>query len=91
MAAITAAGLLVGWNSTLLGPAAEAQQTPDSWTAERRAVLPSGLGIQFDFAPSPASPSGPPPESSPPAAPDTRTDCAAATPPPASNSAWNAR
>ncbi|GAA1187175.1 hypothetical protein F4556_003655 [Kitasatospora gansuensis] len=53
MAAITAAGLLVGWNSTLLGPAAEAQQTPDSWTAERRAVLPSGLGIQFDFAPLP--------------------------------------
>ncbi|MFJ9519459.1 Ig-like domain-containing protein [Kitasatospora sp. NPDC101801] len=53
MAAITAAGLLLGWNTTLLGPAAEAQQTPDSWTAERRAVLPSGLGIQFDFAPLP--------------------------------------
>lgn len=53
MAAITATGLLVGGNLTLLGPAAEAQQTPESWTAERRAVLPSGLGIQFDFAPLP--------------------------------------
>lgn len=52
-AVMLATGLLLGWHTTLLGPAAVAQQTPDSWTADRRAVLPSGLGIQFDFAPLP--------------------------------------
>ncbi|MER5862000.1 Ig-like domain-containing protein [Kitasatospora sp. NPDC002040] len=53
MAVVLATGLLIGWNSPLLGPAAQAQQTPDSWTAEHRAVLPSGLGIQLDFSPLP--------------------------------------
>ncbi|MFJ8040405.1 Ig-like domain-containing protein [Kitasatospora sp. NPDC096147] len=53
MAAVLATGLLIGWNSPLLGPAAVAQQTPDSWSAERRAALPSGLRVQLDFSPLP--------------------------------------
>ncbi len=45
-AALIATGLLTG-----LGvPPVAAQQTPDSWSAERRAVLPSGLTVQFDYA-----------------------------------------
>ncbi|MEU9132334.1 Ig-like domain-containing protein [Kitasatospora sp. NPDC048540] len=48
-AATLAAGLLIGWNST---PAA-GQQSPDTWSADRRAVLPSGLRVQLDFAPLP--------------------------------------
>ncbi|MER8186693.1 Ig-like domain-containing protein [Kitasatospora sp. NPDC094015] len=48
-AAAVLAGLLIGWNS----PPAPAQQSPDSWSAERRAVLPSGLRVQLDFAPLP--------------------------------------
>ncbi|MFJ1753892.1 Ig-like domain-containing protein [Kitasatospora sp. NPDC088134] len=43
--------LLATWLLTGLGaPPVAAQQTPDSWSADRRAVLPSGLGIQFDYA-----------------------------------------
>ncbi|MEV7212291.1 Ig-like domain-containing protein [Kitasatospora cineracea] len=45
-AALIATGLLTG-----LGiPPVAAQQTPDGWSAERRAVLPSGLTVQFDYA-----------------------------------------
>ncbi|WP_282206260.1 Ig-like domain-containing protein [Kitasatospora fiedleri] len=45
-AALIATGLLTG-----LGiPPTAAQQTPDAWSAERRAVLPSGLTVQFDYA-----------------------------------------
>ncbi|MEU8512540.1 Ig-like domain-containing protein [Kitasatospora sp. NPDC048722] len=47
LAAFTA-GLLIVWNQ----PSA-AQQSPDTWSAEQRAVLPSGLSVQFDLAPSP--------------------------------------
>ncbi|MFJ5230425.1 Ig-like domain-containing protein [Kitasatospora sp. NPDC088391] len=43
--------LLATWLLAGLGaPPVAAQQTPDSWSADRRAVLPSGLGIQFDYA-----------------------------------------
>ncbi|MFF4342744.1 Ig-like domain-containing protein [Kitasatospora sp. NPDC001540] len=45
-AALIATGLLTG----ALTPPSAAQQTPDAWSAERRAVLPSGLAVQFDFA-----------------------------------------
>ncbi|BAJ29539.1 MULTISPECIES: Ig-like domain-containing protein [Kitasatospora] len=45
-AALLAAGLLAG----LGAPPTAAQQTPDAWSAERRAVLPSGLAVQFDYA-----------------------------------------
>ena len=45
-AALIATGLLTG----ALAPPAAAQQTPDGWSAERRAVLPSGLAVQFDYA-----------------------------------------
>ncbi|MFD7735926.1 Ig-like domain-containing protein [Kitasatospora phosalacinea] len=45
-AALIATGLLTG----ALTPPAAAQQTPDGWSAERRAVLPSGLAVQFDYA-----------------------------------------
>ncbi|MEV4560622.1 Ig-like domain-containing protein [Kitasatospora sp. NPDC049285] len=48
-AVLIATGLLVGLNTPLAG----GQQTPDGWSAERRAVLPSGLGIQLDFAAAP--------------------------------------
>ncbi|MFD8083912.1 hypothetical protein ACFV4F_19690, partial [Kitasatospora sp. NPDC059722] len=43
-----AAGLLIVWNQ----PSA-AQQSPDTWSAEQRAVLPSGLSVRFDLATSP--------------------------------------
>ncbi|RAJ42169.1 hypothetical protein K353_02517 [Kitasatospora sp. SolWspMP-SS2h] len=45
-AALIATGLLTG----LAVPPTAAQQTPDAWSAERRAVLPSGLTVQFDYA-----------------------------------------
>jgi len=48
-AVILATGLLIGLNSTPAVP----QQSPDTWSAERRAVLPSGLSVQLDFAPLP--------------------------------------
>ncbi|WP_354641431.1 Ig-like domain-containing protein [Kitasatospora camelliae] len=49
-AAVLATGLLVALNA---GPAVRAQQTPGTWSPERRAVLPSGLTVQLDFAPLP--------------------------------------
>ncbi|MFD0564223.1 Ig-like domain-containing protein [Kitasatospora saccharophila] len=45
-AVLIATGLLTG----ALAPPTAAQQTPDAWSAERRAVLPSGLAVQFDYA-----------------------------------------
>ncbi|MFJ6139243.1 Ig-like domain-containing protein [Kitasatospora sp. NPDC092286] len=44
-----AAGLLVAGNPA---PSA-AQQSPDAWSGEQRAVLPSGLSVQFDFSAAP--------------------------------------
>ncbi|MFD8482348.1 Ig-like domain-containing protein [Kitasatospora sp. NPDC059673] len=43
--ALIATGLLTGLGT----PPVAAQQTPDSWSAERRAQLPSGLAVRFDF------------------------------------------
>ncbi|MFF2042997.1 Ig-like domain-containing protein [Kitasatospora sp. NPDC058170] len=47
--AALAAGLLIGWNP----PFSAAQQSPDTWSGERRAVLPSGLSVQLDFSAAP--------------------------------------
>ncbi|WP_157537912.1 Ig-like domain-containing protein [Kitasatospora azatica] len=44
-----AAGLTLGWVPTV----SQAQQSPDSWTAEQRAVLRSGLTVDLDFTPVP--------------------------------------
>ncbi|MFB6890909.1 Ig-like domain-containing protein [Kitasatospora sp. NPDC056327] len=48
-AAVLATGLLVGWNP----PPSAAQQSPGTWSAERRAVLPSGLSVRLDFSAAP--------------------------------------
>lgn len=48
-AAVLATGLLAGLDSPLV----HAQQSPNAWSAERRAVLPSGFVIQADFSPLP--------------------------------------
>ncbi|MBV6703274.1 hypothetical protein KV557_40385 [Kitasatospora aureofaciens] len=47
--AALAAGLLIGWYP----PPSAAQQSPDTWTGEHRAVLPSGLTVRLDLAASP--------------------------------------
>ncbi|MFJ9606438.1 Ig-like domain-containing protein [Kitasatospora sp. NPDC101176] len=47
--ALLAAGLLTGWNA----PYSVAQQSPDAWSGEHRALLPSGLSVQLDFTASP--------------------------------------
>ncbi|GHF28574.1 hypothetical protein GCM10018790_02500 [Kitasatospora xanthocidica] len=47
--AVLTAALLTGWNV----PLSVAQQSPDAWSAEHRAVLPSGLSVQVDFDASP--------------------------------------
>ncbi|MFH8380194.1 GEVED domain-containing protein [Kitasatospora sp. NPDC018058] len=47
--AVLAAGLLTGLNA----PLSVARQFPDAWSGEHRAVLPSGLSVQFDFSASP--------------------------------------
>ncbi|MET8622235.1 Ig-like domain-containing protein [Kitasatospora sp. NPDC004669] len=47
--AVLAAGLLTGLNA----PLSVARQFPDVWSGEHRAVLPSGLSVQFDFAAAP--------------------------------------
>ncbi|MER7751034.1 Ig-like domain-containing protein [Kitasatospora sp. NPDC097643] len=44
--AVLAAGLLIGWNA----PFSLAQQSPDTWSGEQRAVLPSGLSVELEFA-----------------------------------------
>ncbi|GAA5004423.1 hypothetical protein GCM10025734_42700 [Kitasatospora paranensis] len=48
-AAAVVAALLLGWAA---GPV-QAQQSPAAWSPQRRAVLPSGLAVQLDFAPLP--------------------------------------
>ncbi|WP_037971976.1 Ig-like domain-containing protein [Streptomyces sp. NRRL WC-3742] len=47
--AVLTAGLLTGWNA----PLSVAEQSPDTWSGEHRAVLPSGLSVQLEFAASP--------------------------------------
>ncbi|MFF1906727.1 Ig-like domain-containing protein, partial [Kitasatospora sp. NPDC058218] len=47
--AALAAALLIGWNP----PSSVAQQSPDTWSGEQRAVLPSGLTVQLDFSAAP--------------------------------------
>ncbi|MFI9327784.1 Ig-like domain-containing protein [Kitasatospora sp. NPDC052868] len=49
--AVVAAGLLIGWNP----PFSAAQQSPDTWSGEHRALLPSGLSVQLDFSPAPGT------------------------------------
>ncbi|WP_395295311.1 Ig-like domain-containing protein [Kitasatospora hibisci] len=49
--AALAAGLLIGWNP----PPSAAQQSPGGWSGEHRAVLPSGLTVQLDFAAAPGT------------------------------------
>ncbi|MFG3051303.1 Ig-like domain-containing protein [Kitasatospora sp. NPDC048239] len=49
--AVLAAGLLIGWNP----PFSAAQQSPDTWSGEHRALLPSGLSVQLDFSPAPGT------------------------------------
>ncbi|MFE4602300.1 Ig-like domain-containing protein [Kitasatospora indigofera] len=48
-AALFATGLLLGWNS----PPVLAQQSPDGWSGQGRATLPSGLTVRLDFAAAP--------------------------------------
>ncbi|MDH6123541.1 Ig-like domain-containing protein [Kitasatospora sp. GP82] len=52
-AAALATALLLGWNSTVAPDFAAAQQTPGTWSVERRAVLPSGLAVEMEFSPLP--------------------------------------
>ncbi|MER7846635.1 Ig-like domain-containing protein [Kitasatospora sp. NPDC096077] len=49
--AVLAAGALAGWNA----PLSVARQSPDAWSGERRAVLPSGLSVQFDATAEPGN------------------------------------
>ncbi|MET8539231.1 Ig-like domain-containing protein [Kitasatospora sp. NPDC004799] len=49
--AVLATGLLTAWNA----PLAVARQSPDSWSAEHRAVLPSGLSVRFGFEAAPGT------------------------------------
>ncbi|MFJ4591306.1 Ig-like domain-containing protein [Kitasatospora sp. NPDC088861] len=48
---VLVAGLLTGWNA----PRSVAQQSPDAWSGEHRAVLPSGLSVQLEFAATPGT------------------------------------
>ncbi|MFJ9946516.1 Ig-like domain-containing protein, partial [Kitasatospora sp. NPDC091207] len=47
--AALAAAVLIGWNP----PSSVAQQSPDTWSGEQRAVLPSGLTVHLDFSAAP--------------------------------------
>ncbi|MFJ5922568.1 Ig-like domain-containing protein [Kitasatospora sp. NPDC092948] len=47
--ALIATGLLTGLGT----PPVAAQQSPDSWSADRRAQLPSGLAVRFDWTAAP--------------------------------------
>ncbi|MER6396898.1 Ig-like domain-containing protein [Kitasatospora sp. NPDC001603] len=47
--AALAAALLIGWNP----PTSAAQQSPDTWSGDRSAVLPSGLTVHIDFSAAP--------------------------------------
>ncbi|MFJ8442438.1 Ig-like domain-containing protein [Kitasatospora griseola] len=49
--ALIATGLLTGLGT----PPVAAQQTPGSWSAGRRAQLPSGLAVQFDWTAAPGT------------------------------------
>ncbi|MFD4659309.1 Ig-like domain-containing protein [Kitasatospora sp. NPDC058444] len=49
--AVLATGLLTMWNA----PLSMARQSPDAWSAEHRAVLPSGLSVRFDFDAAPGT------------------------------------
>ncbi|MFJ9772706.1 Ig-like domain-containing protein [Kitasatospora sp. NPDC101157] len=49
--AVLTAGALTGWNA----PHAVAEQSPDAWSGEHRAVLPSGLAVQLDFTAAPGA------------------------------------
>lgn len=49
VAAALALGLTVGWLPTV----SQAQQSPESWSSDQRAVLRSGLTIDLDFAADP--------------------------------------
>ncbi|MFF7635676.1 Ig-like domain-containing protein [Kitasatospora sp. NPDC008050] len=49
VAAALALGLTVGWLPT----ASQAQQSPDTWSGDQRAVLRSGLTVDLDFAADP--------------------------------------
>ncbi|MGW2374339.1 Ig-like domain-containing protein [Kitasatospora sp. NPDC001683] len=49
--AVLTVGALTGWHA----PLSVAQQSPDSWSAQQRAVLPSGLSVQFDFSAAPGT------------------------------------
>ncbi|WP_329565670.1 Ig-like domain-containing protein [Kitasatospora sp. NBC_01266] len=46
VAAALAVGLAVGWLPSI----SQAQQSPDAWSQDRRAVLRSGLTVDLDFA-----------------------------------------
>ncbi|MBD0691022.1 Ig-like domain-containing protein [Streptomyces sp. CBMA123] len=43
--AVLTVGALTGWDA----PLSVAQQSPDAWSGEHRAVLPSGLSVQLDL------------------------------------------
>ncbi|MFI9157233.1 Ig-like domain-containing protein [Kitasatospora aureofaciens] len=49
--AVLTVGALTGWNASF----SAAQQAPDAWSGERRAVLPSGLAVRFDFTAAPGT------------------------------------
>ncbi|MFF2746494.1 Ig-like domain-containing protein [Kitasatospora sp. NPDC058048] len=49
--AVLATGLLTTWNA----PLSEARQSPDTWSSEHRAVLPSGLSVRFDLDAAPGT------------------------------------
>ncbi|MFD0411176.1 Ig-like domain-containing protein [Kitasatospora sp. NPDC127116] len=49
--AVLATGLLTTWNA----PLSVARQSPDTWSAEHRAVLPSGLSVRFDLDAAPGT------------------------------------
>ncbi|MFI2607850.1 Ig-like domain-containing protein [Kitasatospora sp. NPDC018619] len=49
--AVLASGLLTVWNA----PLSAARQSPETWSAEHRAVLPSGLSVRFDVDPAPGT------------------------------------
>lgn len=49
--AVLTVGALTSWNA----PLSVARQAPDAWSGERRAVLPSGLSVQFDLTAAPGT------------------------------------
>ncbi|MFD8704435.1 Ig-like domain-containing protein [Kitasatospora sp. NPDC059648] len=49
--AVLTVGALTGWNA----PLSVARQSPDAWSGEHRAVLPSRLTVQLDFTAAPGT------------------------------------